>query len=96
MKIICIIFCVIHSKTKEFSFKNINLDKEWSTHKSKYKLNFKSEEDRERKSIFIENYKFIENHNNKNNKFELEINKFSHLVNFILLREQVNINHAQK
>ncbi|KII63831.1 Crustapain [Thelohanellus kitauei] len=51
----------------------------WSQHKSKYNIKLTPSKEFERRALFFEHLKFIEEHNAKNLDFKLAMNEFGHL-----------------
>uniref|UniRef100_A0A6G3MGD2 Cysteine proteinase B (Trinotate prediction) n=1 Tax=Henneguya salminicola TaxID=69463 RepID=A0A6G3MGD2_HENSL len=73
--ILAINICFIYST----SISKLNIPQLWEQYKLTYGLSFTLEEDIRRQKNFQTNYDFIKNHNSKNDKLRLEMNKFGHL-----------------
>ncbi|KII65456.1 Cathepsin L1 [Thelohanellus kitauei] len=69
----------------------VDIDLEWLNHKARYGLKFDYLENIERSQIFADNYKKVLKHNSENHGFLLEMNKFGHMVNMILLQKPEEI-----
>lgn len=64
--------------------KKLNSDDPWEAYKTEYKLDFNGQEDIERRKIFEDNVKFINEHNAKESTFKLALNEYAHFVRFII------------
>ncbi|KII69919.1 Pro-cathepsin H [Thelohanellus kitauei] len=74
-----LLILVLSYISQQDEFQQLDLDITWKDHKSTYGLAFNEEEDHDRKEIFIENSKFINEHNAHNTELKLKMNKFGHL-----------------
>ncbi|KII67966.1 Digestive cysteine proteinase 2 [Thelohanellus kitauei] len=79
MSVLAVVFILFYT-THTSKIENLVNDDSWSHHKSKYGLQFTPSEEHERRSIFFENVKFIEEFNAKNNGITLAVNKFAHML----------------
>lgn len=77
------------------TFKKLNSDKEWEKYKKDFNLNFENEENELRKSIFLKNIEFIDQHNKKDSLFKLGINHYTHLVFIFFIRQGKNSHRDQ-
>ncbi|KII67705.1 Cathepsin 7 [Thelohanellus kitauei] len=75
---LAVLFLFFHSSLGR-KIENLVTSNQWSQYKSKYNLNITSDEEDERKAIFLDNVRYIEEFNAKNKSFKLEINKFAHM-----------------
>lgn len=89
------ILTILFKTFQSISFKKFVIDENWKQYKNEYSLEFKENEDFERKLIFMENLEYINEHNSKESSFKLEINQFSHLVFLIIIRPMKNTNPAK-
>ncbi|KII71357.1 Cathepsin L2 [Thelohanellus kitauei] len=100
MKILLISVLVLVSREDEFD--KINLDIKWKQHKFTYSLKFDEKEEAIRKNIFIENSRFIEEHNAKNSELKLKMNQFGHLrteevlMNKVLKNKKFTKSHSER
>ncbi|KAF0992377.1 hypothetical protein HZS_2790 [Henneguya salminicola] len=83
------------------SISKLNIPQQWEQHKLTHGLSFTPDEDLRRQNIFKANYDHIENHNSKNDKFKLEMNKFGHLetgeiANCVLPKKTENPHQKHK
>lgn len=66
------------------SLNKLNSDDHWEEYKKIFNFNFGFFEDRQRRTIFLDNYKYIQEHNHKESLFKMGINHLTHLVLFKL------------